>query len=263
MADVSYHGGEVARLQPGGELTTDRKGLVTGQLVFKVPPGKWGLMPCVDSAHIHAGFCHMEKRKVSFMPGWWLVTCDYTGCEPGSAADLDDGDSSASSSADPSSSSTTDEAAYASPPVYEFSPGTGTEPIETHDDFNKDTMAGTPAHPKNGAIFLDANGVRSSDNSAGLFSRFLLTSKYRGVQEYYTANNSVWTKSWTQTIAPHSASKGISVTKNPPGPAPAFGGNHNWLVLPTFYTKRGRVYDCRQTFLLSGPRGWDTTIYKG
>ncbi len=78
MVDVNYHGCEVAHLQPGGELVTDRKGLVTGQLVFLVPVGNWGLVPCVDSAHIHSGFCHMEKRKVCFTPGWWTVTCDYT-----------------------------------------------------------------------------------------------------------------------------------------------------------------------------------------
>jgi hypothetical protein len=262
MADVSYHGGEVARLQPGGELTTDRKGLVTGQLVFLVPPGKWGLVPCVDSAHIHAGFCHMEKRKVAFTPGWWTVTCDYTGCEPGSKEDLDDDSSSSAGESSSSSSSGTAEANYASGAAYEFSPGTGTEPIDTCDNFVSE-IGGTAAHPKNGAIFLDANGIQTWDNARGVFSRFLLSSKYKGVQEYYTANNSVWTKSWTQTIAPGSASRGISVTTNPPGPSPSFGGKHNWLVLPTFYTKRGRVYDCRQTFLLSGPRGWDSTIYKG
>jgi hypothetical protein len=233
---ISYKGeGEGPWLQSGGELTTDRKGLVTGRLVYKVKVNGWGMMPVLNSPHPYAAWATMERRSVRFAPGFWLVSCDYAGSEE-----------------------------EVSEPVYDFNPGTGNEPIETHDKFVAE-LGGTPSDPKNGAVFLDSQGNVTEDDDVGMFDRFKLEieggpNPMGGVREFLTANNSTWTKSWTQRSKPSGANKPVKIG-SPSGPAPSFGGHFNWLELPVAYSKRGSAYDCRQTWLLSGPWGWNTMIY--
>ena len=266
---ANYYGGADGRLvaggdwilEPGGELVTDTKGLVTGRLSFKGKPGAWATMPRVGSLHPLAVFCAMEKRTVKFEKGWWAVTGEYAGTQNVDSFSDDSSDSSDSSS----SSGADDDGSweYDAPPEYSLNPGTGTERIELHPDFVT-TFGGTPASPLNGAIFLDANGNETSDNTRGLFERFRIMNgavknPFAGLEEYLTISGTTWTKSWTTSSRPGDTSAGI--VKTPPGNPPSFGSNHNWLEMPASYSKRGRAYACQQVWLLSGPAGWNATLY--
>lgn len=240
MGELTYHGKPGLHLQSGGELTTDKKGLVTGRLFYKVVPGRWDLMPRVGSGHPLAPFAGVEKRTVRFTPGFWQVFCDYAGCE-------------------------TEE----SEPVYDFNPGVGNEPIETIDNFVSQ-VAGKPSAPINGAIFRDpSTGNITTDDEVGMFDRFTTTrdgeaNPWAGLVEYLAANNTSYLKSWTQRSKPGGASRPLEVVNEPPGNAPTFdGANYNWLKFPVAYSKRGFAYECRQMWLLSGPKGWNRVVYNG
>jgi hypothetical protein len=81
-----------------------------------------------------------------------------------------------------------------------------------------------------------------------------------GVKSYFVANNTVWTKSWTQGAQPTTSGNALKRTNNPDGPAPSYDG-HNWLEHPVAYTRRGGAYSCVQRWVLSGPKGWNSKIY--
>jgi hypothetical protein len=240
MGDVNYFGAGGLIRGSTGELTTDRKGLVTGRMSYKVKPGRWADMPGLNSVHPLASFCTMERRQVRFDPGFWVVLCDYVGCESDST-----------------------------PPAYDFNPGVGTEPLEITANFVTD-IAGKPSAPLNGAIFLDEEGNLTEDNTKGVFDRFRVlkadgtANPWAGAENFLTMNNGVWTKSWVSRGRPHGlagAEKPLKIVTTPPGPEPNFGGNYNWLQFPPAYALRGNVYDNRQSWLASGPKGFNTIIY--
>lgn len=234
MADIFGNDGLV--LEAAGELSADRYGLWGGACRYKIPPGRLDLVPAINSPHPHASFCLAERQRVVFTPGLWTVLVDYTGA-----------------------------LVEETEPVYEFSPGTGTEPIETHPDFLT-ALGGRPSAPLNGAVFLDEMGYPTSDDKLGVFDRFRTfaadggLSDMAGVSGYITANNSIWTKSWTRRAAPPAGSNFVKID-NPDGPNPNFGGDYNWLFLGTSYTKRGGAYACVSRWMLSGRNGWKEPIY--
>jgi hypothetical protein len=238
MGDVKYFGKAGFVLASAGELTTDRKGLVSGRLMGTVQPNRWADMPRIGSAHPYATFCTMERRNVKFTAGYWQVYCDYVGCE-------------------------VDE----SEPVWDFNPGTGNEPIETIDNFME--IAGTASAPVNDAIWRDENGVKTTDNTKGIFDRFKIfkadgsLNPWAGVSEYLAVNNSILTKSWTRKSKPADSGRPLKIDTPPAGHAPAFAENYTWLKFPAAYTERGKVFDCRQQWMLSGPKGWNGMIYDG
>lgn len=234
MAKV--HGNKGLILDAAGELSVDRMGVWSGACRFKIPIGRFDLVPLLNSMHPHANFCLAERQRVNFTPGLWTVYIDYAG------ANVEETE-----------------------PVYELSPGTGNEPIETHDKFVS-TLAGTASSPKNGAVFVNGDGEKTTDNELGVFDRFSHTvsggafNPFSGVKEYITANNTVWTKSWTRKNAPSAGTRIIKIAE-PDGPNPSYGGKYNWLEMPTSYVKRGGAYACETRWLLSGRAGWNTEIY--
>lgn len=241
MGVWSYFGKDGLMLQSGGDLTTDRYGLATGRLLYKVPPERWDLMPKLGSAHPYARFAGLERRRVNFTPGFWQVACDYAGTE-GEESD----------------------------PEYELNPGVGNEPIQTHKDFVK-TLAGTPKRPLNGAIFVDPQtGQMTKDDTPGKFefSRFSVLhprgqqNRFGGLESFLEANNTVWVKRWTRRSRPEAGGRALKIVSNPPGNAPSYDG-HDWLEFPAASTKRGFAYACQQQWLLSGPRGWLKPVYNG
>ena len=235
---VTYYGKTGFILNSAGELATDRKGLVSGRLMGKVAANAWSALPNIGSAHPYASFCTMEKRVVRFTAGFWQMTGDYVGCE------IDETE-----------------------PVWDFNPGTGNEPIETIDNFL--TIAGTPSAPLNGAIWRDENGDKTTDDAKGIFDRFLThkpdgsLNPWAGTSEYLAVNNTILTKSWTRKSRPSDSGRPLKVEDPPSGHAPNFSSNYKWLKFPASYTQRGRVYECRQMWMLSGPKGWNRVIYDG
>jgi len=183
----------------------------------------------------------MEKRQVRFDKGYWAVMGDYVGCE-----------------------------VEESVPVYDFDPGTGSEPIEVLKNFVTD-IAGKPSAPLNGAIFVDENGQKTEDDAVGVFDRFRTLkddgtlNPWAGSENFLTMNNGIYTKSWVRRSKPTGipgAEKPLKIVNNPDGgKAPNFGGSYNWLEFPVGYSVRAGVYECRQIWMVSGPRGFNTVIY--
>jgi hypothetical protein len=240
MAEATYFGNPGLIRNPGGELITDRKGLVTGQVSYKVRPGRWADMPVVGSVHPDASFCVMERRKVRMDPGFWVVLGDYVGCE-----------------------------VEKTEPVYDFNPGVGTEPLEITKNFVTE-IAGKPSAPLNGAIFLDEEGNLTTDDTKGVFERFKAlkadgtANPWAGTENFLTLNNGIYTKAWVSRAKPTGiagSEKPLKIVTELPGPQPTFGGNYNWLEFPPAYSSRGGVFENRQSWLLSGPKGFNTVIY--
>lgn len=240
MATTKYYGNEGLIVCSGGELSTARGGLMSGRMCFKVKPGRWADMPVQNSQHPYAAFCAMEKRQVKFGKGYWEVLGDYVGCE-----------------------------GEETEPAYDFDPGTGSEPIEVTKNFVTE-IGGKPSAPKNGAIFVDENGEKTEDDKKGIFERFRiltaggLANPFAGLENFLTMNNGIWTKTWVRTSAPTGipgAEKPLKIVTAPPGGAPSFGGAYNWLEFPVGYSKRAGIFECRQSWMVSGTRGWNTTVY--
>lgn len=236
-------------LQAAHDVQVDRAGLYTGTCVFRVHPSLMTDIPGIGASHPIFVDLTAEKIRLAFTPGLWTVYVDYAGFPEGSGDESD--------------------------PYYELSVGVGTEPIETHPDFGT-VLAGTPAKPENGAVFVNPkDGIVTISMVPGNyeFSKFAEFSgeegdkiegnPYAGLKSYLTANNTVWTKSWTQRSQPDDDDEALPlvVVKSPPGDAPKYK-NHNWLQHPVCYQKRGNAYSCTQRWLLSGPQGWNLRVYE-
>jgi hypothetical protein len=213
------HGRDGLILKHSGDITQDIYGEESGTCTFQVPPGSWDIMPGAGFEHPQATHMLFERRKVKFSPGFWLVSCDFRGVN-----------------GDP-------------PPQYELVYGSGSEPIETHPDFES-KIGGKPSAPKNGAIFVGDDGNKTTDDAAGIFDRFLIknpddpATSFAGIDAYVDMNNIMWTK--------------IEI---PEGGAPTFEGR-NWLYLGlSSGGVRGASARHRQTWRLSGPNGWNPKMY--
>jgi len=231
------HGNSDLILEASGELTIDKSGLWTGTCVFNFPAGEVKLIPAQGAKHPYVGFLHVDRRRIVMSPGLWKVYVDYAGME-------DDRDETE--------------------PTYEFSPGTGTEQIETHPDFYT-IIAGPPSgpNPHTKPIYRDpVTGYISTDNATAEFDRFSLSGTLAGVESYIVQNNTIWTKTWVRKSKP--VTDPIKIVDKPPGAdAPDYGGNYNWLELPLRYSLRGIVYSCSQSWQCSGPKGWHPLVYPG
>ena len=220
----------------GGTLVTDKYGLTTGTVVYRLPVGRVELQPAFGSSHPYAAFCGLERRELRFTPGFWTLVCDYAGAEQ------DESD-----------------------PEYELEIGTGREPIETHPDFVT-KIGGKPSAPKNGAVFVDDTGHPTSDDKIGIFDRFRMTLEsgernlMAGVTGYEAANLTTWVKSWTSRSRPSDGGN-VGLIDNPEGNPPNYGSGRNWRYMGLSSLKRGKAHANRKAWQLSGPGGWNEMIY--
>lgn len=227
--------GQGVIIQPGWELVTDRFGLVTGQVRFKVTPKKWQSFPRVGSAHPGAGFCFMDRRKVVTSPGFWTIVGDYTGVE-----------------------------VEASDKVFELQRSTRQEPIETHPEFVTQ-IGGKPSAPKNGAIFVDETGFPTSDDEIGVFENFRISidgsrNPLAGADSYLAPTNTVWTAQWTSRAKPSPGANVGKIDNSPTGGPPDYGDGWSWLYTGLAYTERAGAYSARESWLLGR---WIPTVYSG
>lgn len=227
------HGLNGLVLKHSGEIVQDIYGEESGTCVFQVPPHRWDLMPVAGNSHPYAVHLLFERRRVQFTPGFWRVHCDYRGVLGNP------------------------------PPQYELNYGSGREPIETHPDFES-TIAGKPSAPKNGAVFVDAQGNVTEDDDIGVFERFKIDNpdgppQFGGVDGYVDMNNITWTKTWVTNSMVTTGGK-VKV-ETPEGSAPSFDGR-DWLYLGLSSSGvRGGSARHRKVWRLSAPGGWNKLIY--
>jgi hypothetical protein len=133
-------------------------------------------------------------------------------------------------------------------PTFELITEANEAPIETFPDFA--TTIGTSG---NGAKF-DANN---------LFLGFDKTSEFVGTTGFLTPGV-VWRESGFRRTKPSAAELNeVGHINLPTGvhTPPAVASPKNWLLRAYNYTYEGKIYRYQKEWLLSGRRGWNTTIY--
>lgn len=148
-------------------------------------------------------------------------------------------------------------------PVYILDTSLSEEPIELHPDFG--TFAGTPSSPANGAVFIDPDTQKiTEDDERGVFREFTATisgtpNAKAGIESYLSPG-ATWTEIYFSTSRPTDLGD-LGEIDSPSGPNPSFGSGRNWIYSGAQYTRRGGIYEIRKTWLLSGRNGWDSDIY--
>ena len=148
-------------------------------------------------------------------------------------------------------------------PVYTLSASLAEEPIELHNTFQ--AFAGKPSAPLNGAIFIDPDTQKiTSDDNRGVFREFKSTisgaqNPKAGVESFLHVG-ATWTEISFSTTRPTDLGD-VGTIDTPSGPQPTIGTGRDWIYSGAEYTRRGKLYEIRKTWLLSGKNGWDADIY--
>lgn len=123
------------------------------------------------------------------------------------------------------------------------------EPIETHQRF--ENWAGTPDNPKSGIFDEDGRFVGWNEKTAG--GKIM-----RGIKSYLVPSYS----GTITYISKGRPSIGGIGSIGGGGGLPAVGGKHEWMRTGISYQRLadGR-YKVSETYLLSGPNGWNKYVY--
>lgn len=211
---------------------TDRYGVDTIEFVVEIPDS---LFPSslLKDYEPHPRFSQMMLSRRSGMrskPGYWTVTYTFEGFT-GDAPET----------------------------TYELVTSLSQEPIQTHPDFAS-SIAGTPASPLNGAIFVDPDTGWQSTKSDAIFKEFGQGgSPSKAGVDSYLVPGAEWRETKFQTGRP-SGIRDVGTIDSPTGPAPSVSGR-DWLAWSETYIRRGGVYQVSTTWKLSGRNGWDPEIY--
>ncbi len=225
MALVIVGNDHTMKLQPGWELIEAEDDTLRASLDYVGPftarlttPKRGSAFPAGDPL-----VCH-ERRFKKLNNSTVKVTCDFIGI-----------------ASDPT------------PHKIEYPGGSGTEPIETHPNF--ELFAGTPEAPLNGAYF---------DPETGEFVGFAggtttAEQKKRGVRTYFVPNVLVNVSYWTWRVpqarrVAREIRGGINGVITP-------GSVKNYLLIGLPYRQVGNLYAVTEQYMGSGENGWDTDIY--
>lgn len=144
------------------------------------------------------------------------------------------------------------------PPSYgEFVAGQAEFPIQTHPDF--DDFAGTPANPVNNSKWNPDDGSFIKFGEYASDGTTLNTS-WAGVTTYATAQVT-WRWHTFSSTGDFDLSKLDKTYNTPTGFSGTTPSGRNWLKTGHSSVQQGYVWHTTDDFLLSGPGGWNTTIY--
>ena len=229
MASSSKGSTQVVQ-QISESFETDRYGVDTIEQVVKIPNALFPAQMLADFAG-HPDFGNMQltrRRGTRTEPGWWTVSYSFEGF----LFTLPD-------------------------EVYELTTSLSSEPIQTHRDFST-TIAGTPAVPENGAIFVDPDNRQTSKKANAVFKEFSAGTVKAGVDSYMNPG-AEWVETKFQTSRP-TGIRDVGSIDSPAGPQPTVAGR-NWIAWSESYIRRGSIYQVRTSWKLSGRNGWDPEIY--
>jgi hypothetical protein len=140
-------------------------------------------------------------------------------------------------------------------PIYSLDRATHNEPLSTHPLWVSN-IAGTPASPLNGAIFVDPTTGAVSTSSSAVFKGWTTGSIFEGVEDYLLAG-STWSSSYIDNSPPDLT--GVGKIGTPDGPAPSAPDGYFWLFTGGSSSQQGNVYHCQKTWLLTGGLNSDAT----
>jgi hypothetical protein len=222
--------------QLGESFSTDRFGVDTIQLIVRIPDNLFPQQVLADYApHPRFGNMLLSKRDGQRGdPGYWNVTYTFEGF-------LDE---------EPEE------------PTYELVGSLSQEPIETHPDFAT-VIAGTPASPKNGAIFVDPESRKQSEATNAVFKEFSNNpdpgKKTKARVDSYLEPSVEWRETKFQRTRPNSVTS-LGNIQEPAGSPPTLSPR-DWIVWSYSYVRRGALYQVTTTWRMSGRNGWDPDIY--
>ena len=133
-------------------------------------------------------------------------------------------------------------------PVWRLNRTPSSEPIDSHPEF--ESFAGTPDAPLNGAEF-DENG---------LFIGFVSADPniWGGVTKYLQFAAVVTKTSVVNSVSTNQAIPRIDTPIGAPWPLPT---TVDWLKTNMDVVARGGVFEVMEEWTMSGPRGWNETLY--
>lgn len=240
---IKYPIGEQLVNQSYGDLVTDRFGLSSATAEWWYYGGNPAGQIGIRSAHPLWPFMHVDRRTIRHVGAYWQILADYFGV---------DGNPE---------------------PVYTLSLSLSSEPVETHKNFSQ--------------FGTDANGATFDEN--GGFEGFLrrpappkadeakLNASAAALREWYATHpvtNTQWVgvrdylspgATWTETRVTSSKPSNGEISQlgridNPNGNAPTPSGR-NWLFSGLSFDQKAKTYTVRREWTLSGPRGWNPTLY--
>lgn len=233
----NYFGNPGLVIEVLGEISTDLYGLSTCSLTAKCPQNRFDLVPPLFSYHPIFAYLNVERQRVAIREGFLWITLEYAGINGGGTM-----------------------------PIYELCLGVSEEAIVTHPKFVTE-IGGKPSAPLHGALFLDANTGRiTNDDSVGVFDRF--ASMYAGnpnpfaaIETFVDFSQAVWRARYYITYQPSDITY-VGKISWPEGPAPSLGGlGRNWLLQSINFERRGNIFGVTKEWRASGPRGWNEIIY--
>lgn len=201
-------------------------------MTVKMPDDKFpgNLLSDFASHPIFTSMALSRKSGSRSSPGWWTVTYTFEGF-----------------------------LLSIPEPTYELATSLSTEPIQTHPDFTS-VLAGTPAAPLNGAIFVDAYTGWQSENTDAVFKEFKAgDGMTKAGVDSYLVPGAEWRKMSFQQTRP-TGIRDVGTIDSPSGPAPTVSGR-DWLAWSESYLRRGNIYQLSTVWKLSGRNGWDDEIY--
>lgn len=254
---VTVHGETALEIEDPGEIITDRFGLETATLSYKIKAATQaeralvlaGTIPRIGDAHPLASYLKLVRVRKRMDPGLMRFACDFEGV----AEDTE--------------------------PIYTLEAGLSEEPIETHRSFR--FFAGKPSEPQNGAIFTDSSGAVTTDDAEGVFSGFapyldplgtgFATPNYAfgGVTAYLNFSKAVWKMVYFTPNRPQDAYQALGRINTPPGQPPQFlqfawgvvSQTRNYLYMGMTMEQRGGAYKVEHGWMLSDVGGWNGSIY--
>ena len=219
--------GDSSRLhkQANGELDYEQDGLIRGHLIFEGDVAHIKEIPDVGDVHPVEPKAFCFARKLTYLTLSRIrATCEYIGLDH-----------------DPSDF------------IIEGLGGLSREAIETHKHFES-KLAGTPASPKNRAIFTET----------GKFDGWPIGAPHRlgGQDAFYLPTISIRRTYWTARLP---EMKEMGTIFGRPADISMPPNVKDCLWGPTTYRSIGpmtkRFYQVSQEILGSGPEGWNTYIY--
>jgi hypothetical protein len=137
-------------------------------------------------------------------------------------------------------------------PIYALERATHNEPISTHPLWATQ-IAGTPANPMNGAIFVDPISGAVSSSTNAVFKGWTTGSIFEGIEDYLLAG-STWTETYVDYNPPDL--DGVGQISSPEGPAPDAPNGCVWIFTGGSCSEQGSIYRVQKTWLLTG--GYNT-----
>lgn len=134
-------------------------------------------------------------------------------------------------------------------PIYSIDRATHNEPLSTHPLWATQ-IAGTPAAPLNGAIFVDPiTGAKSSATTA-VFKGWTAGSSFEGIEDYLCVG-CTFSASYTSNSMPDISGVG-QLIDSPPGYSGTTPDGCFWLDTGASVSQQGNVYRTQYTYLLTG-----------